>query len=888
VPHGLLGLTILRRRSALSRQRIHALKRRWLSLARSRDSILVQSFQRFASHATDVVARNHLQSLWDKHSSRPEALSRYVLAVATGETSPCSMAPASVVAAWLRLAEAAIDVPLGSMHGLEPLILGGGSECRKSPAEAAVEVAGEVAGEVTGEVLKGTTAGFGNSPDQQESHGFVSLSPQESEEPSVWLDMIWRFGTVGVRWEMSFQRTLTPWEWAVALVVCTALSAACVVWVMWPQLSVTWERMLAPVHGLLNASFGSNVQSSSKSPVQALLSATANDADSPTQSPETSGAPPSSTTSSSTSPESIATDEASPVTAESRQKKARARGKRGSGKKASSESPPTPNKPEESPAVAKEEELVLVEEMGETAAPVDDAATAPSPTTEKAIDPPQELEAASPGEENQEEAVPPEMEGTPCSAENQEEAAKEAAPQEMEGTPCSAENPDVAPTDDDLVVAESTGVDAEPAGDPEPSTILHSSPWSEEEEEAAVVEVPRAFKSVAKEMDQLLRLSAQRRGVPLTRPVLNPKLAKKDIFKRATGPRAPLEVVGKGADLPMDQPTGEPFRSKLQVSTLEPTPHPDAARTSPSPTSSATRSREGRSRRRAGVDQITQLHSSGAELKIGTIGILSGHYYVFQQGQMGLGWYLLTPQPSTTEGFPADTEPGTPRSDATRAMSNTLIIDPEGAHPPDLPVSSSFDSHASSNHSGSQRGGLASRSPSFAGELPRTRSRKNSGARGRQAPRGLHHGMHSWPTVAASTHTGVPSTPTGPLGSPSALSGSAGSPSSMPPPPETMAPWAHALRTQVEFYFSDGNLAADEYLRSCMTPEGLVKLSVIAKFPRIRSITTDVRALLAAVKASPFLEVFEHVSQDPNIALVRGRYSWFKFSPAAAPPLPTG
>jgi len=103
-----------------------------------------------------------------------------------------------------------------------------------------------------------------------------------------------------------------------------------------------------------------------------------------------------------------------------------------------------------------------------------------------------------------------------------------------------------------------------------------------------------------------------------------------------------------------------------------------------------------------------------------------------------------------------------------------------------------------------------------------------------------------------------------------------------------MPPLVELLRAQVEFYFSDANLSVDDYLKSHMTPEGLVKLSTIAAFPRIKHQTSDLLALLSAVRASPFLEVFEHISRDPAVALVRGRYTWFKHTPAGGASVDVG
>lgn len=96
-----------------------------------------------------------------------------------------------------------------------------------------------------------------------------------------------------------------------------------------------------------------------------------------------------------------------------------------------------------------------------------------------------------------------------------------------------------------------------------------------------------------------------------------------------------------------------------------------------------------------------------------------------------------------------------------------------------------------------------------------------------------------------------------------------------PPPPFYTPP--DPLKTmiinQIEFYFSDDNLAKDKFLRSKMDPDhGWVPISVIASFRRVENLTKDVALILDALKYSTVVEV-----QDGQ---VRRRNEWRKWLPA--------
>ncbi|OWM74962.1 la-related protein 1C-like [Punica granatum] len=78
-----------------------------------------------------------------------------------------------------------------------------------------------------------------------------------------------------------------------------------------------------------------------------------------------------------------------------------------------------------------------------------------------------------------------------------------------------------------------------------------------------------------------------------------------------------------------------------------------------------------------------------------------------------------------------------------------------------------------------------------------------------------------------------------------------------------------SLVRQIEYYFSDDNLAKDEFLKSNMDSEGWVPISLIAGFPRVKTMTTDAQLILNCLKASTLVEV-----QDEK---VRRRNEWMKW-----------
>lgn len=60
------------------------------------------------------------------------------------------------------------------------------------------------------------------------------------------------------------------------------------------------------------------------------------------------------------------------------------------------------------------------------------------------------------------------------------------------------------------------------------------------------------------------------------------------------------------------------------------------------------------------------------------------------------------------------------------------------------------------------------------------------------------------------------------------------------------------IRKQVEFYFSDSNIAKDKFLKgkATETPEGWVSLEVIGSFKRMKEMTEDAEAIVEALKTA--------------------------------------
>ncbi|KAK3912719.1 La-related protein 1 [Frankliniella fusca] len=75
------------------------------------------------------------------------------------------------------------------------------------------------------------------------------------------------------------------------------------------------------------------------------------------------------------------------------------------------------------------------------------------------------------------------------------------------------------------------------------------------------------------------------------------------------------------------------------------------------------------------------------------------------------------------------------------------------------------------------------------------------------------------------------------------------------------------VKKQIEYYFSEENLMKDFFLRRKMDSEGYLPVTLIASFHRLQALTTDLSMILAAVRSSDKLELFNgfkvRTKEDP-------------------------
>lgn len=105
----------------------------------------------------------------------------------------------------------------------------------------------------------------------------------------------------------------------------------------------------------------------------------------------------------------------------------------------------------------------------------------------------------------------------------------------------------------------------------------------------------------------------------------------------------------------------------------------------------------------------------------------------------------------------------------------------------------------------------------------------------------------------------------------------------LPPPPHIYFPLIDPdvrtlLLNQIDYYFSEDNLVKDDFLRSNMDDQGWVSISLIASFPRVSKLTSDVQLILDTLGASTVVEV-----QGDKI---RRRDNWNKWIPSVGQSLP--
>ncbi|KAK8369540.1 hypothetical protein V6Z12_A01G117600 [Gossypium hirsutum] len=79
------------------------------------------------------------------------------------------------------------------------------------------------------------------------------------------------------------------------------------------------------------------------------------------------------------------------------------------------------------------------------------------------------------------------------------------------------------------------------------------------------------------------------------------------------------------------------------------------------------------------------------------------------------------------------------------------------------------------------------------------------------------------------------------------------------------------LLHQIDYYFSDNNLVKDDFLKSNMDDQGWVAISLIAGFPRVKSLTSNIQLIVDSLRSSTVVEV-----QDEK---VRRRNDWKKWVP---------
>ncbi|KAL4273072.1 hypothetical protein GQ457_13G008100 [Hibiscus cannabinus] len=79
------------------------------------------------------------------------------------------------------------------------------------------------------------------------------------------------------------------------------------------------------------------------------------------------------------------------------------------------------------------------------------------------------------------------------------------------------------------------------------------------------------------------------------------------------------------------------------------------------------------------------------------------------------------------------------------------------------------------------------------------------------------------------------------------------------------------LLHQIDYYFSNDNLVKDDFLKSNMDDQGWVAISLIAGFPRIKSLTSNIQLIVDSLRSSTIVEV-----EDDK---VRRRNDWKKWIP---------
>ncbi|PIO76464.1 la domain protein [Teladorsagia circumcincta] len=91
------------------------------------------------------------------------------------------------------------------------------------------------------------------------------------------------------------------------------------------------------------------------------------------------------------------------------------------------------------------------------------------------------------------------------------------------------------------------------------------------------------------------------------------------------------------------------------------------------------------------------------------------------------------------------------------------------------------------------------------------------------------------------------------------------------------------VRKQIEYYFSADNLQKDFFLRRKMNSEGFLPITLIASFPRVRSLTQDLTLICEGLRDSEKVEL----SEDANMVRPRLNPTEWPLTPTVHPAQPT-
>ncbi|XP_022769228.1 la-related protein 1C-like [Durio zibethinus] len=258
--------------------------------------------------------------------------------------------------------------------------------------------------------------------------------------------------------------------------------------------------------------------------------------------------------------------------------------------------------------------------------------------------------------------------------------------------------------------------------------------------------------------------------------------------------------------------------------------------------------------------------------------------------QSGFSHQHLTPPPPPS--FPVIQMPPNSYGNFIPAMADSSMRDPQyrgnnwETRPGGGFASQSHNDHRHSSRRGSNYGprGDGGYHNNFGGRRDQDRGNYGNARDGHMQPqRAPQRGFSRHPPATA--HTFVLPQPVrpfvNPIGYPELIyfPSFRGMPLFAPPPapppaifmPVLEVPLPAKLLHQIHYYFSDANLIQDEFLKSNMDDQGWVSISLIAGFPRVKSLTSNIQLILDSLRSSTVVEV-----QDDK---VRRRNEWTKWIP---------